>query len=74
MFIRRIVCVAVPLGSSAFDEATMGTKARTRALIYVPNKPEKYGIRFYALVGHKYQYIFSFLTIVLDTPIQFLLP
>lgn len=58
-FIGRIVAVAVPLGSSAFDEATMGTKARTRARTYMPNKPEKYGIRFYALVGHKYQYIFS---------------
>ena len=58
-FIRRIVSVAVPLGSSVFDEATMGTKARTRALTYIPNKPEKYGIRFYALLGHKYQYIFS---------------
>ena len=58
-FVGRIVSVAVPLGSSAFDEATMGTKARTRAKTYMPNKPEKYGIRFYALVGYKYQYIFS---------------
>ena len=59
-FITRITKVAVPYGAAAFDEATMSTKARTRSRTYMPNKPSKYGIRFYSLVSHIFLYLFSF--------------
>ena len=59
-FITRITKVAVPYGAAAFDEATMSTKARTRSRTYMPNKPSKYGIRFYSLVSHTFSYLFSF--------------
>lgn len=38
-------------GTAALDENTARTKARTRAKSYIPNKPDPYGIRFYAVVG-----------------------
>ena len=37
----------------------METKARTRSKSYMPNKPSKYAVRFYALVGHAFSYLFS---------------
>jgi hypothetical protein len=52
--------VAVPLGASALDEASCRTSARTRARTYMPNKPIKYGIRFYAIVGSREVYCHSF--------------
>jgi len=58
-FIRKSASVAVPLGVSALDENSCPTKARTRAKTYSPNKPAKYAIRFYAVVGHKYCYLSS---------------
>lgn len=59
-FIKRGASVAVPLGVSALDECTCATKARSRAKTYLPIKPDKYGIRFYAVVSHRYCYISSF--------------
>ena len=59
-FITRITQVAVPYGASAFDEASMSTKARTRSRTYMPNKPSKYGIIFYSFVSHAFSYLFSF--------------
>jgi hypothetical protein len=50
-FIRK--SVAVPLGASVLDENSYPTKARTRAKTYSPNKPAKYAICFYAIVGHQ---------------------
>jgi hypothetical protein len=58
-FIRRSADIAVPLGISALDENSCATKARTRAKTYSPNKPDKYAIRFYAVVGHKHCYLSS---------------
>ena len=58
--IALITQVAVPYGASAFDEASMSTKARTRSRTYMPNKPSKYGIRFYSLVSHAFSYLFPF--------------
>ena len=58
-FIIRCSQVAVPYGPAAFDEASMETKARTRSKSYMPNKPSKYAVRFYALVGHAFSYLFS---------------
>ena len=37
----------------------METKARTRSKSYMPNKPSKYAVRFYTLVGHAFSYLFS---------------
>ena len=48
---KNIAKVAVPLGSSTLDEAGFRTKARTKARSYIPNKPDKYAIRMYAVVG-----------------------
>ena len=58
-FIRRSATIAVPLGVSALDENSCATKARTKAKTYSPNKPAKYAIRFYAVVGHRYCYLSS---------------
>lgn len=58
-FIIKSARLAVPVGISALDENTCPTKARTRAKTYSPNKPAKYGIRFYAVVGHKFCYLSS---------------
>ena len=58
-FIRKSAAIAVPVGVSALDENSCATKARTRAKTYLPSKPDKYAIRFYAVVGHKYVYLSS---------------
>lgn len=50
---------AVPVGTSALDQNTLRTTARTRAKTYLPNKPQPYGIRFYAVVGSKFTYLHS---------------
>ena len=59
VFHKQCVQIAVPVGSSALDENTARTKARTRARSYIPNKPDPYGIRFYALVGWSPVYLFT---------------
>jgi hypothetical protein len=38
------------VGVSALDENSCATKARTRAKTYLPSKPDKYAICFYAVV------------------------
>jgi hypothetical protein len=58
--VREYVAVAVPVGVSAFDECTCATKACTCAKTYLSIKPDKYGIHFYAVVGHRYCYMSSF--------------
>ena len=56
---KNIATIAVPVGTSALDENTARTKARTRARSYMPNKPDPYGIRFYAVVGSEHMYLHS---------------
>ena len=51
--------IAVPMGASALDEASCRTSARTRAKSYMPNKPIRYGIRFYANVSVREIYCHS---------------
>ena len=51
--------IAVPMGTSALDEASVRTKARTKARSFIANKPDKYAIRFYAVVGTKHCYLHS---------------
>ena len=49
--------IAVPIGTAALDEVVFWTKART--LFYLPSKPDKYVVRFYALVGNDGPYLSS---------------
>ena len=58
-FQRNIAKVAVSIGTSALDEASVPTKARSTASSYIPNKPDKYDIRFYSVVGSRNTYISS---------------
>ena len=56
-FQKNCVGVAVPLGVAALDEAGFRTKARTLAKSYMPSKPDKYAVRFYAVVGNTGPYL-----------------
>ena len=58
-FIKNASKIAVPDGPVAIDENTIRCKGRTRAKTYMKNKPVKFGIRFYAVVGWKYTYLHS---------------
>lgn len=58
-FSKQMANIAVPIGTCALDENTVNTKARTRAKSYIANKPQPYGIRFYAVVGSKFTYLHS---------------
>jgi Transposase IS4 len=58
-FQKNSAAIAVPVGCSALDEASCRTKARTRAKSYIANKPDKYAIWFYAVVGHNYTHLSS---------------
>ena len=51
--------ISVPTGASAYDENGKATKGRTCAKQYMPNKPTKYAIRFYASVNSEFNYCFS---------------
>ena len=58
-FLKISTSLAVPTGCMTLDEATMPSRARNTAVSYIPSKPQKYGVRFYLIVGSKYQYIFT---------------
>ncbi|RLN74357.1 hypothetical protein BBJ28_00008624 [Nothophytophthora sp. Chile5] len=58
-FQKKFTELAVPVGVSSLDECTVRTKARTGAKSYLPSKPDKYGIRFYAIVGWTSLYVHS---------------
>ena len=51
--------VAVPTGTCALDEASCRSKARNKAVSYMPSKPDRFAIRFYFVVGTKGPYIHS---------------
>ena len=51
--------IAVPTEAMALDEAVRGTKARCVAVTFNKSKPDKYALRFYAVVGYMYQYYSS---------------
>ena len=57
--LRNFASVAQPIGPIALDEASCPTKARTRASTYIPSKPDKFAIRYYAVVGWTYTYTFG---------------
>lgn len=56
-FQRRFAEFAVPTGVSSINEMTVATKARSKARTYMPSKPDKYGVRFYAVVGWDALYV-----------------
>ena len=58
-FLRNSAKIAVPIGTSALDENSARTKARTRAISYNPEKPDKFAIRFYAVVSSYGTYLHS---------------
>ena len=58
-FIKNSANIAVPDGAVAIDENTIMCKGRTRAKTHMCNKPIKFGILFYAVVGWKYTYLHS---------------
>ena len=58
-FYKRCANVATPLGPVALDENGASTKARSSAKSYLPNKPDKYAIRFYSVVSNTFLYLFS---------------
>eukprot|EP00644_Phytophthora_capsici_P019606 jgi/Phyca11/132959/e_gw1.280.5.1 len=41
----------LPVGVSSIDEMTVQTKVSARAKTSMPSKPDKYGVRIYAVVG-----------------------
>jgi hypothetical protein len=51
--------LAGPDGQIAFDEASARFKGRCRAVSYIPSKPDKFAIRFYASVCWKTLYVHS---------------
>eukprot|EP00644_Phytophthora_capsici_P008482 jgi/Phyca11/111327/e_gw1.20.475.1 len=51
--------IAVPYGVSSLDENGVQTKARTLAKSFMPLKPDKFAIRFYAVVGWASLYVHS---------------
>ena len=57
--LRNFSSVAQPVGPVALDEASCPTKAKTRASTYIPSKPDKFAIRFYAVVRWSYTYTFG---------------
>ncbi|POM63507.1 Hypothetical protein PHPALM_21083 [Phytophthora palmivora] len=56
---KKFAAIAVPVGAVSLDENTVRTKARSSARTYLPSKPDKYGVRFYAVVGWKNLYAYS---------------
>ncbi|OWZ04679.1 hypothetical protein PHMEG_00023377 [Phytophthora megakarya] len=56
---QKFAAIAVPVGAVSLDENTVRTKARSGARTYMPSKPDKYGVRFYAVVGWQSLYTYS---------------
>jgi len=59
-FLNTATSIAVPIGAMTLDEATLPSRAKNRAISYIPSKPNRYGIRYYMVASSKYQYIFNF--------------
>ncbi|KAE9041166.1 hypothetical protein PR003_g12877 [Phytophthora rubi] len=56
---QKFASIAVPIGAVSLDENTVRTKARSAAKTYLPSKPDKYGVCFYAVVGWESLYAYS---------------
>ncbi|KAJ8576257.1 hypothetical protein ON010_g2954 [Phytophthora cinnamomi] len=55
----KLAAIAVPVGAESLDENTVRTNARSAAKTYMPSKTDKYGLRFYAVVGWESLYAYS---------------
>ena len=58
-FCKNSTNIAAPTGAVGYDENSKQTKERIAVKQYIPNKPTKYAVRFYATVFSKYYYCFS---------------
>ena len=58
-FMRTSAKYCVPSRASALDESSVRCSGRSRAVTFIPDKPEKFAIRFYGLVCWKSLYLFS---------------
>ena len=57
---KSVLEIAVPLGSSALDEASCRSKARNRAISFIyAQRLDKFAIRLYCNVGTAGPYIYS---------------
>ncbi|OWY91532.1 LOW QUALITY PROTEIN: hypothetical protein PHMEG_00039850 [Phytophthora megakarya] len=56
---KKFATIAVPVGAVSRDENTVRTKARSSARTYLPSKPDKYRVRFYAVMGWEGLYAYS---------------
>jgi hypothetical protein len=56
----NFVRFAVPGSVSALDESSVRSKARSKAILYMNSKRDKFAVRFYALVDWESSYLFSF--------------
>eukprot|EP00644_Phytophthora_capsici_P002674 jgi/Phyca11/105700/e_gw1.11.347.1 len=56
---EKFAAIAVPVGAVSLDENTVRTKARSSARTFMPSKPDKYGVRFYSVVGWESLYAYS---------------
>lgn len=57
---ERCANLAVPVGVCSLDECGYRSKARSKCICFIPSKPDKYAVRFYAVVDWKYLYIHTF--------------
>jgi hypothetical protein len=55
----NFVRFAVPGAVSALDENSVRSKPRSKAISYMNSKPDKFAVRFYALVDWSSSYLFS---------------
>lgn len=58
--VTNCMSTAISSGVITLDEASVRTKAKCRAKTYIPSKPDKYAIRFYALNCWKTLYLQNF--------------
>jgi len=57
--VATVATVATPTGPSSLDECAAPTKARTTAKTFNKEKPDKFAVRFYAVVGSVIPYMSS---------------
>ena len=50
-----------PNFSLTIDEQLMPLKTRCRLITYMPNKPDKYGIKFWMCVDNQTKYVYNVL-------------
>ena len=65
-FQKNLAQIAVPIGTSVLDEVSV----RTKVISFIVNKPDKYAIRFYAVVCTKNTYLFSICDIRSDNTVD----